>query len=69
MAKKKAKKAEQPLFEGKSEVDLFKITQIIIGAISLLMGIFLLMAYQYLTPVVGLSFLFGIFAMMTGMRK
>ena len=50
------------------DVNLFRITQIIIGGIAILMGIFLLSAKGYLDPATGLAFLFGIFAMMTGMR-
>jgi len=70
MAKKRIVKTttEPQLFEKQSGVNLFRATQIIIGATSLLMGIFLLLAYGYLTPVVGLAMLFGIFALMTAMR-
>ena len=69
MAKKRStKSAAEPMFDSKPEVNLFRITQMIIGGVALLMAIFLLLAYQNLTPTVGLAFLFGIYALMAAMR-
>jgi hypothetical protein len=51
------------------KINLFRTTQIIIGATAILLGVLLLMTTEQLSSDVGIAFLFGIFAMMTGMRN
>lgn len=70
VAKKKAAPVES--------VNLFRITQIIIGALTILMGALLMLSMKYfpshiegflLKGIIGLSLLFGLYAILSGMRK
>ena len=55
-------------FKKNPEVNVLRVVQMIIGAVSLVLGIAILSVYEYLLPVVGLTFLFGIFAIVTAMK-